>query len=93
MLCEMNPSLKNNGHPRITLRMIFDHVLALGQRMGGVEQRLGNVEQQLGNVEQGVTRLERKVDIISTQISMLDSRLDDIEVVQLPKIRKAVGMR
>jgi hypothetical protein len=35
-------------------------------------------------------RMERN---LTAQIDAIDRRLDDVEVVQVPKLKKAVGMR
>ena len=37
--------------------------------------------------------LERKIDFISVQIGNIDKRLDDVEVIQIPKLKKAVGIQ
>ncbi len=64
------------------------------QHMQGMEQRL---VERIDGVEIKVDRLAVKVDqnhaILSTQIANMDARLDDLEVVQVPKLKKAVGMR
>ena len=86
----------------ITLAMIMKHMQAMEgrimQNMQGMELRLRD------EFRSGLSRLESKVDrnhdIVmrnhaqtTLQIDNVDSRLDDLEVVQVPKLKKAVGMR
>ena len=72
------------------------------QNMQGVlTKEIREVRTDLGGridrLENKVDRLEKKVDqnhaILSMQISNLDERLDDLEVVQVPTIKKAVGIK
>ena len=87
MLCVMNPSVKNSGQPRITLRMIFEHVQNLSQRMGDMEQSL----------RESINRVEKKVDRnhlqVMSQLDTIDSRLDHLEVVEMPKVKRTIGIR
>jgi len=82
----------------ITLAVLLQH-------MQGMEQRLMNVIQEVEKklttridaVDNKLTKrmdvLERKIDFISVQIGNIDKRLDDVEVIQIPKLKKAVGIQ
>ena len=102
MLCMMTPAIGNIGKPRITLRIVFEHILhmeqRLTQRIDGVEQRLTKrIDGVESSLTQRIDKLERKVDRnhiqISAQIDALDKRLDDLEVVQIPTLKRAIGSR
>ena len=71
----------------VTLAILLRH-------MQGMERRL---TERIDGVEQKVDRLETKVDRHHAQTMVafnnIDDRLDDLEVVQVPKLKKAVGMR
>ena len=64
------------------------------QHMQGMERRL---TERIDGVEQKVDRLEIKVDRHHAQTMVafdnIDERLDDLEVVQVPKLKKVVGIR
>ncbi|MDD5055443.1 MAG: hypothetical protein PHZ00_04220 [Candidatus Peribacteraceae bacterium] len=70
----------------ITLLTIVRHMQAMEER----------IMQRFAQTDARIDRLETKVDHIKgyllMQIDNMDKRLDGIEVVQLPAIRKAVGM-
>lgn len=65
--------------------------------MRGMEGRL---IQHIDSVKSELTvRMDRLADKVgrihvnlSTQIDGIDRRLDDLEVIQVPKLKKAVGM-
>lgn len=88
----------------ITLAMVMNHMQAMEGRLGvkldnvrtELKSDLGDVKGELksdiSRVEANLNRVERKVDLTLVQIGNLDARLDDIEVVQVPKLRKAVGI-
>lgn len=68
------------------------------QHMQGMEQRLlATMDKRFGDVNDRLERLEKKVDQnyanLSAQIANIDERLDDLEVVQVPTIKKAVGIK
>lgn len=68
------------------------------QHMQGMEQRLLEIiEKRFAQVNDRFDRLESTVDhnhmMLSTQISNIDGRLDDVEVVQVPRLKKAMGMK
>ncbi len=83
---------------RITLAVLLSQMQGmkyeLVQRIDGVKhdlsQRMDGMEKRLGS---RIDRLERKTDLISVQIENMDARLDDIEVFEIPKFKKAVGIR
>jgi len=88
----------SSGKRGITSAILLDHMRGmegrLVQRIDGVESKL---TQRIDGVENSLTirmdRLERKVDWITIGITNMDERLTDIEVVQIPKIKKSIGMR
>ncbi len=81
----------------ITLKTILEHMRAMEDRLisriEGAEDRLGS---RIEKVETGLKNLNFKVDQnhvqVMTQLDNIDARLDDLEVVQVPKLKKAVGM-
>ena len=70
-------------------------------KIDGVEEkltrRIDNLEVKIDSLEVKVDNLEVKVDRNHAQTMVafdnMDARLDDLEVVQVPKLKKAVGMR
>lgn len=83
---------------RITPTVLLDHMRGMERRL---HSGINNVRTELKEEMQGlrtelkddIQRLERKVNIISVQVADIDARLDDLEVVQMPKVKKAIGMR
>ena len=71
----------------ITLRDVITH-------MQGMEQRLSR---EIASVRLDLTALEVKVDrgfaLIQMQLHNIDERLDDIEVVQIPTLKKATRIQ
>lgn len=71
------------------------------QHMRGMEKRLTDhmnvrfikVDERFVKVEARLESLENKTSLISMQIKNIDHRLDDIEVGDLPRIRKVLKMR
>jgi hypothetical protein len=75
------------------------------QHMQGMETRIltvlrselsdvqSELKTEIQEVKADVRRVEQKVDLALVQIGNLDARLDDIEVKELPKLKKVVGMR
>ncbi|MDD4287619.1 MAG: hypothetical protein PHO20_06220 [Candidatus Peribacteraceae bacterium] len=89
---------------RITLAIVLDHIQAMRgdfatrmdrmeQRMDRMESRMDRMEGNIDHLKENMRRMDRKVDLISTQVTNIDARLDDLEVVQVPKLKKAVSMR
>ena len=83
----------------VTPEIILDHMRGMEVRIRTeVKQEIGASEgrlcQEIGAME---VRLNNRIDRVyvnlTTQIDGIDHRLDDIEVFQLPKLKKAVGMR
>lgn len=60
------------------------------ERLGHVEGRLGHVENRLKNVEKCIEHVEQDTFILVTRSNPVHQRLDTIEKIQLPKIRKSV---
>ena len=71
----------------ITVAMLLQHM----QKMEG--RILSRFEQ----TDVRITKLETKIDhnhlIVTTQLDNIDARLDDLEVVQVPALKKAVAGR
>jgi hypothetical protein len=96
MLYVMEASVKNPGQPRITLRMVFEHMLNMDQRLTQRMDAIEQIMQGMLGVQQGlradINRVERKVDLALVQIGNIDARLDHLEVVEIPRLKKARGM-
>jgi flagellar capping protein FliD len=83
---------------RITLALVMQHLQHMNQTMigefKGVRGSIAALDRKIDSVDQKLTRridsLHRKFD---TQISNMDERLDDLEIVQIPRLKKAVGIR
>ena len=88
--------------PRITLRIVIAHMQNMQQLlrsdMKELEQRLSA---QMNNIE---IRLSRRIGILNEkvdqrhvnllgQIDMIDSRLVDIEVKEIPELKRAIRKR
>ena len=82
----------------ITPKILLEHMQnmqgVLTKAIRDVREEIRDVRTDLGG---RIDRLEKKVDqnhaILSMQISNLDERLDDLEIVQVPTIKKAVGIK
>ena len=82
----------------ITLAMILDHMRNMEQRLLG---KIQDVETKLSGRMDGFEkktndrfdRIERKLDIVVVQISNVDERLDHAQIVEIPKLKKAVGIQ
>lgn len=88
-------STKDDGvTPAVLLQHMQGMETRLSERISGVESTLSS---RLDRVEQGLADLKTTVDRnhiqTTAQIDMLDKRLDDIECVQVPTLKKAVGIR
>ncbi len=89
----------------ITLRTVLEHVQALHgemlSRFADVDRRFAAVDRRFVNIDQRFDTLERRLSQridrvernLTLQIDNIDKRLDDIEVVQIPLLKKAVGAR
>jgi tetrahydromethanopterin S-methyltransferase subunit G len=89
--------IKDEG---ITLFMVMDHMQGMEQRLmskiNGVDGKVDNVAGKLDRLEAKVDRnheeAQRNHSLTMVAFDNIDERLDDIEVVQVPAIKKAVGM-
>lgn len=76
--------MTNSDNDGITLRTILEH-------MRGMENRL---QAQISSVKTELAALNAKVDhnhaMLTLQLDNIDKRLDDIEVVQVPKLKNAI---
>lgn len=79
------------GDSDITLLTVLQHMQAMEQRL--IERIEGVRDDLSGRID----RLEAKVDHnhiqVTAQLDAIDRRLDDVEVVEIPKLKKAVGMK
>jgi hypothetical protein len=79
----------------ITPKILLEHMRGMEHRL---VEKLNNTEngirsdmkEQFNVVNIRLDRLESKVSLIQVQIKNMDERLDDLEVVQVPKIRKSI---
>lgn len=76
---------------RITLRTVIDHMdrkfELVDMRFDAVDKRFESLENRLNDKIDGVERR------LTRQIDGLDKRLDDLEITEIPKLKKAVGAR
>lgn len=91
------------SHDDITPRMLLEHMQnmqrVLMDEFGNLKEDVHTLKSDVKTIKEDVKTLkndmqEVKLDIrmIKTGIENMDQRLDDVEVVQLPKIKKAVGI-
>ncbi len=74
----------------ITLKTILEHMRGMEERL---RAEINGVRTELkGDIREVKNEIRRVEAVLSNQISNIDARLDDIEVVQVPKLKKAVGM-
>jgi len=70
----------------ITLLTVLRHMQAMEQR----------IMERFAKMDARIDRLDAKIDrihaLLTLQIDNIDKRLDDIEVVELPAIRKVIGI-
>ena len=83
---------------KITLRTVLQHVQALHSEMlikfAAVDKRFVSLEKKMDDGFSGVNgRIDRLERRLSTQIDNIDKRLDDVEIKELPKLKKAVAAR
>ncbi len=71
----------------ITVAMLLQHM----------QDMEGRIISRFDHTDARIAKLETKVDhnhlIVTTQLDNIDARLDDIEVVQVPALKKAVAGR
>ena len=85
----------------ITMLTILRHMQGMEERLTTrivkVEQDVGGLKIEVGGLKTEVgglrTEMVRGFATLSLQIDNLDKRLDDLEVNEMPKLKKAVGMR
>ncbi len=65
----------------------------LETKVDRLETKVDRLETRVNGLETKLVRVEAKVDLALVQIGNIDERLDDVEVVQLPKVKKAVGIK
>ncbi len=94
---------------KITLRTVFEHVQALHGEMltkfAAVDKRFVSLEGKMKSgfkavhekMDTGFKEVHQKIDAstrrLSTQISNIDQRLDDVEIKEFPKLKKALAAR
>ena len=74
----------------INVQVLVGHMQAMERRLS---DRIDHVQADIKRVENNLNRVEGKVDLSLVQTSNQDIRLDDLEVIEIPKLKKAVGMR
>jgi septal ring factor EnvC (AmiA/AmiB activator) len=65
----------------------------LERKVDGLEKKADLLEKKVDGLEQSVRGLHRNHLQTMTGLDNIDARLDDLEVVQVPMLRKAVGMK
>lgn len=86
------------GDSDITLLTVLQHMQSMEQRLieriDGVRDSLNG---RIDGLEVKVDRLEMKGDRnhvqVIAQLDAIDRRLDEVEVVEIPKLKKMVGMK
>ncbi len=72
---------------RITLRTVLEHVQAQGAKLVSLEKEM---KKEFKIVNEKIEGAERR---LTRQIDGIDERLDDVEVTEIPKLKKAVAAR
>jgi hypothetical protein len=94
MLLRWSPMLKKRAKASITPAVLLGHMQGMERRLrseiGGVRSDLVKTEVRLNT---RIDRVERDIAWIKVSVGNIDKRLDTIEVVQVPRLEKAVGMR
>lgn len=83
---------------RITFRTLLLHMQGMEQRLRSeVKHGLSDVCSELKDFERKTLdrfdRLDRKFEWVSFALRNIDERLDDIEMKQIPALKKAVGIQ
>ncbi len=84
----------------VTPAILLQHMQAMrgdfSMQMQTMEQRImkkfDKMDLRFDEINARLGKLERKVELLSVQIGNVDERLDDLEVVQVPMLQKAVGI-
>ncbi|MDD5103188.1 MAG: hypothetical protein PHX93_02190 [Candidatus Peribacteraceae bacterium] len=78
----------------ITPAVFLDHMRGMEQRLmreiGGIRADLTKVDSRLTS---RMDRMENDIAWIKVSVGNIDKRLDDLEVVQVPKLKRIVGIR
>jgi len=78
----------------ITPAVLLQHIQAMEKRLVvRMEDVRVGLKADVRAVGERVVLVEKKVDLARVQIGNIDERLDDVEVVQVPMLKKAVRMR
>ena len=78
----------------ITPAVLLQHIQAMEKRfVVRMEDVRTELKADVRAVGERVVLVEKKVDLARVQIGNIDERLDDVEVVQVPMLKKAVRMR
>ena len=90
--------MSSNKDEGVTLAIVFEHMQGMEQRLHTeFDVGLKRLESKIDKVSLKVDNLEIKVDRNHTQtmvaLDNIDGRLDDLEIVELPAIKKVVGMK
>lgn len=79
-----------NPKDDVTLKTVLEHMHGMEERL---RAEINGVRVELkGDIREVKNEIRRVEAVLSNQISNIDARLDDLEVVQVPKLKKAVGM-
>lgn len=82
---------KKHSRTGITSAVLLDHMRGMEGRL---HTEIKEVRLDLRSTEARlIDRIDRVERNLTVQIEGLDHRLDDIEVSQIPKLKKAVGIR
>ncbi len=89
----------------ITLKVVLEHVQAMGNglhqeikslkkhmddRFNQVDERFKKVDERFTGVENRLENLEADMYVVKIQTKHIAERLDNVEIKQLPKIRKTI---
>lgn len=88
------PSTTGKGEG-ITLKIILDHMQNMQRVLreeikASAKELKADILQRIDRVESKLSNLDRRYDWMNVG---MDKRLDDIEIKELPAIKKFVGMR
>jgi len=82
------------GDRGITSAVLLDHMRGMEGRL---HTEIKEVRLDLRSTEarliDRIDRVERDIGWIKVSVGNIDKRLDNVEVVQMPRLQKAVGMR
>jgi hypothetical protein len=85
---------KKPARTGITPAVLLDHMRGMENRLKTeLKREIGSVRTDLSHLTTRIDRVERDITWIKVSVDNIDKRLDTIEVVQVPRLEKAVGMR